>query len=211
MKDNTIDYKLYLVTNRYDYSDDQFLDIITTACKSGVTLVQLREKSVSSKRYFELALAVKKITDRFNVPLIIDDRVDICLAVDAAGVHIGDSDLPVTVVRHILGPDKILGVSVKSVERADEIITQGADYFGVGAIYPTKTKVVTKHTSIETLKAIVSRVNVPVNAIGGIKEHNIKTLQGSGIAGICVVSDIMQADNVESKVKQLLQAVEKII
>ncbi len=117
-----------------------FLQIITQACESGVTLLELREKDVTSKRYFELAKSVKQVTDRFDIPLIIDDRVDICLAVDAAGVHVGDNDLPVYKVRQMIGPNKILGVSVKDMARAIEAKEQGADYFGVGAIYPTKQK-----------------------------------------------------------------------
>lgn len=185
--------------------------IIATACANGVTLVELREKSVSSRRYFELAVAVKQVTDRYDVPLIIDDRVDICLAVGADGVHVGDSDLPVDAVRQLIGPDRILGVSVKDTTRAKEALAQGADYFGTGAIYPTKTKVITKHTSLATLQAIAQEVPIPVNAIGGIKTHNITNLAGTGIAGVCVVSEIMQAADVASKVRQLRRAVEMLV
>lgn len=211
MVGRAIDYRLYLVTDRYDYSDEKFLDIIATACAQGVTLVELREKSVSSRRYLELATAVKRITDQYDVPLIIDDRVDICLAVGADGVHVGDSDLPVAVVRELIGPNRILGVSVKDAHRAAEAFAQGADYFGIGAIYPTQTKVITKHTSMATLKAITKSVTIPVNAIGGLKTHNIATLQGAGIAGVCVVSEIMQAVDVASKVKQLRKAVDMLV
>lgn len=198
-----IDYRLYLVTARYDYSDEQFLDIVEQACQSGVTLVQLREKSGTTKDIFQLAKAVKKITDRYDIPLIIDDRVDICLAVDAAGVHIGDDELPVDLVRKMLGPDKLLGVSAKSVERAIEAQKQGADYLGVGAIFPTTTKVKTYRTSMETLKEIISYVDIPVVAIGGIKTHNVKQFSGINIAGVAVVSEIMQADNIAETVAQL--------
>lgn len=211
MADKNIDYTLYLITNRYDYSDEQFLNIVFEACDSGVTLVQLREKDVTTKRYFDLAVAVKKITDKFKVPLIVDDRVDICLAVNAAGVHIGDNELPVKRVRQLIGKDKILGVSVKDVQRAKEAEAQGADYFGVGAIYPTKTKVITKHTTIETLKDIVSCVDIPVNAIGGIKENNILSLKNTGISGVCMVSEIMQAEDVRTKVTNCLKNVEQLM
>jgi len=211
MTNKNVDYSLYLVTNRYDYSDKAFLQIITQACESGVTLLELREKDVTSKRYFELAKSVKQVTDRFDIPLIIDDRVDICLAVDAAGVHVGDNDLPVYKVRQMIGPNKILGVSVKDMARAIEAKEQGADYFGVGAIYPTKTKVITKHTSIETLKNITEQMNIPVNAIGGIKEDNISSLKNTGIAGVCMVSDIMQAPDVQTKVAHVLDQVKKIL
>jgi len=209
--DKNIDYSLYLITNRYDSSDEQFLNIVFEACNSGVTLVQLREKDVTTKRYFDLAVAVKKITDKFKVPLIIDDRVDICLAVNAAGVHIGDNELPVKRVRQLIGKDKILGVSVKDVERAKESEAQGADYFGVGAIYPTKTKVITKHTTMATLKDIVYNVAIPVNAIGGIKEDNILSFKNTGISGVCMVSEIMQAENVRTKVTNCLKNVEQLM
>jgi len=205
-----IDYSLYLVTNRYDYSDEQFLNIVFEACDSGVTLVQLREKDVTTKRYFDLAVAVKKITDKFNIPLIIDDRVDICLAVNAAGVHIGDNELPIKIVRQLIGKDKILGVSVKDVQHAKEAEAQGADYFGVGAIYPTKTKVITKHTTIATLKDIVDNVAIPVNAIGGIKENNIFSFKNTGISGVCMVSELMQAEDVRTKVTNCLKTVEQL-
>lgn len=211
MANKNIDYSLYLITNRYDYSDEQFLKIIFDACESGVTIVQLREKTVTTKRYFDLAVAVKKITDRFNVPLIIDDRVDICLAVNAAGVHIGDNELPIKIVRQMIGRDKILGVSVKDVQRAQVAQAQGADYFGVGAIYPTKTKVITKHTTIATLKDIVDHVAIPVNAIGGIKENNILSLKNTGISGVCMVSEMMQAENVRTKVLNCLKSVEQLV
>jgi len=201
---------LYLVTNRYDYSDEQFLNIVFEACDSGVTLVQLREKDVTTKRYFDLAVAVKKITDKFNIPLIIDDRVDICLAVNAAGVHIGDNELPIKIVRQLIGKDKILGVSVKDVQHAKEAEAQGADYFGVGAIYPTKTKVITKHTTIATLKDIVDNVAIPVNAIGGIKENNIFSFKNTGISGVCMVSELMQAEDVRTKVTNCLKTVEQL-
>lgn len=210
MVNKNIDYSLYLVTNRYDYSDEQFLNIVFEACDSGVTLVQLREKDVTTKRYFDLAVAVKKITDKFNIPLIIDDRVDICLAVNAAGVHIGDNELPIKIVRQLIGKDKILGVSVKDVQHAKEAEAQGADYFGVGAIYPTKTKVITKHTTIATLKDIVDNVAIPVNAIGGIKENNIFSFKNTGISGVCMVSELMQAEDVRTKVTNCLKTVEQL-
>ncbi|WP_294975332.1 thiamine phosphate synthase [uncultured Leuconostoc sp.] len=210
MVNKNSDYALYLVTNRYDYSDEQFLNIVFEACDSGVTLVQLREKDVTTKRYFDLAVAVKKITDKFNIPLIIDDRVDICLAVNAAGVHIGDNELPIKIVRQLIGKDKILGVSVKDVQHAKEAEAQGADYFGVGAIYPTKTKVITKHTTIATLKDIVDNVAIPVNAIGGIKENNILSLKNTGISGVCMVSELMQAEDVRTKVANCLKTVAQL-
>ena len=131
--------------------------------------------------------------------MIIDDRVDICLAVNASGVHIGADELPVEVVRKLVGKDKILGVTAKTVERALEAEQHGADYLGVGAIYPTTTKVITQPTSIETLKEIATTVSIPIVAIGGIKEDNMEPLKGTGIAGVAIVSEIMKAKDIKQK------------
>ncbi|WP_349550143.1 thiamine phosphate synthase [Leuconostoc pseudomesenteroides] len=203
--------KLYLVTDRQGLCDEDFLNRVGLACKSGVTLVQLREKELSSRDYFNLAVKVKLITDKYDIPLIIDDRVDICLAVGADGVHVGDSDLPINIVRKLLGPNKIIGVSAKSVQIAQEAAKQGADYIGVGAIYPTQTKVVTQHTSIKTLREISQNVSIPVIAIGGIKEAKIRHLAETGIVGVAVVSEIMQAINIAQKVPNLLKELHKVV
>lgn len=198
---------LYLVTARYDWKEEDFLKKVEEACRSGVTLVQLREKECSTREYYELAKKVKTITDTYQIPLIIDDRVDICLAVDASGVHIGADELPVEVVRNMIGNDKILGVTAKTVERALEAEQHGADYLGVGAIYPTTTKVITQPTSIETLKAIATTVSIPIVAIGGIKEDNMEPLEGTGIAGVAIVSEIMKANNIQEKCQSLRKKV----
>lgn len=207
---NAVDLTLYLVTGRYDFHDDQFLAVIEEACKNGVTLVQLREKELLTSSFYELALKVKAITDRYHIPLIINDRVDICLAVDAAGVHIGDDELPVDVVRSLIGSEKILGVSAKTVERGLEAEKAGADYLGIGAIFPTKTKK-TPLTSIETLKAINGAVTIPSVAIGGIKEENLVNFRGTGIAGVSIVSEIMLAEEVGKKVRSLRQKIAEIV
>ena len=202
---------LYLVTARYDWKEEDFLKKVEEACRSGITLVQLREKECSTREYYELAKKVKTITDTYQIPLIIDDRVDICLAVDASGVHIGADELPVEVVRNMIGNDKILGVTAKTVERALEAEQHGADYLGVGAIYPTTTKVITQPTSIETLKAIAKTVSIPIVAIGGIKEDNMEPLIGTGIAGVAIVSEIMKAKNIQEKCLSLRKKVSKIL
>lgn len=206
--DKKLDLTLYLVTGRYDFSDEKFLAVIEEACKNGVTLVQLREKELLTGAFYDLAVKVKEVTDRYQVPLIINDRVDICLAVNAAGVHIGDDELPVNVVRSLIGPEKILGVSAKTVERGLEAEKAGADYLGIGAIFPTKTKD-TPLTSMETLKAINQAVTIPSVAIGGINEANIAEMQGTGIAGVSIVSEIMRANDVGQKVRSLRQRLEE--
>ncbi|MDM7530084.1 thiamine phosphate synthase [Lacticaseibacillus paracasei] len=200
---NATDLKLYLVTHRYDDNEATFLAKIAAACENGVTMVQLREKMLSTRAYFELAQRVKLITDRYQIPLIIDDRVDICLAVDAAGVHIGDDELPVAMTRQLIGPDKVLGVSTKTVQTAVAAIAAGADYLVVGAIFPTQTKANAAVTPIATLKAITVQVAVPVVAIGGVKEANLATFKDTGIAGVAIVSEIMQAPDIAHKVQAL--------
>jgi thiamine-phosphate diphosphorylase len=203
--------RLYLVTNRYQDSLESFLEKIETACRSGVTIVQLREKNLTTNQYYQLAKQVKEITDAYQVPLIIDDRLDVCLAVDAAGLHIGDDELPVSVARKVLGPEKILGVTAKTVKRALEAEEEGADYLGTGAIFPTTTKENAPITLISTLKTICQRVAIPVVAIGGLTSENIDQLIGTGIAGVAVVRDLMQAEDIEAKTQAFLTKLDDII
>lgn len=206
-----MNYRLYLVTNHANLSETVFLTKIEQACAAGVTLVQLREKALTTRQYYQLALTVKQITDRYHVPLIIDDRIDVCLAVDAAGVHIGDNEFPVQIARQLLGPNKILGVSAKSVTAAQTAQANGADYLGVGAIYPTQTKVITQHTSLETLDNIIETVTIPVVAIGGIKEHRLATFRHLKIAGVAMVSELMTAENITQKVTAITHQLREVI
>ena len=203
--------RLYLVTNRYQDSLESFLEKLETACRSGVTIVQLREKNLTTNQYYQLAKQVKEITDAYQVPLIIDDRLDVCLAVDAAGLHIGDDELPVSVARKVLGPEKILGVTAKTVKRALEAEEGGADYLGTGAIFPTTTKENAPITLISTLKTICQTVAIPVVAIGGLTSENIEQLIGTGIAGVAVVRDLMQAEDIEAKTQAFLTKLDDII
>ena len=203
--------RLYLVTNRYQDSLESFLEKVETACRSGVTIIQLREKNLTTNQYYQLAKQVKEITDAYQVPLIIDDRLDVCLAVDAAGLHIGDDELPVSVARKVLGPEKILGVTAKTVKRALEAETSGADYLGTGAIFPTTTKENAPITLISTLKTICQTVAIPVVAIGGLTSENIDQLVGTGIAGVAVVRDLMQAEDIEAKTQAFLTKLDDMI
>ena len=203
--------RLYLVTNRYQDSLESFLEKVETACRSGVTIIQLREKNLTTNQYYQLAKQVKEITDAYQVPLIIDDRLDVCLAVDAAGLHIGDDELPVSVARKVLGPDKILGVTAKTVKRALEAETWGADYLGTGAIFPTTTKENAPITLISTLKTICQTVAIPVVAIGGLTSENIDQLIGTGIAGVAVVRDLIQAEDIEAKAHAFLTKLDDMI
>ena len=203
--------RLYLVTNRYQDSVESFLEKVEMTCRSGVTIVQLREKNLTTNQYYQLAKQVKEITDAYQVPLIIDDRLDVCLAVDAAGLHIGDDELPVSVARQVLGSEKILGVTAKTVKRALEAEEGGADYLGTGAIFPTTTKENAPITLISTLKTICQRVAIPVVAIGGLTSENIDQLAATGIAGVAVVRDLMQSEDIEAKTQAFLTKLDDII
>ena len=197
------DPSLYFITDSTNYSEEEFLCRVEKALQGGVTLLQLREKNKSTREYLELAEKVHELTKRYGVPLIIDDRVDVALAIDAEGVHVGASDLPVATARKLMGEDKIVGATAKTVPWAMEAWEQGADYLGVGAIYPTTTKVKTVLTSTDTLRDICAAVPIPVNAIGGLNRDNIDVLSGIPIAGICVVSAIMKADDPEKAAIEL--------
>ena len=201
MKD--FDTSLYFITDSTGFSQEEFLSRVEKALKGGVTILQLREKNKTTREYLELAQKVHELTKRYNVPLIIDDRVDIALAVDAQGVHLGASDMPVAVARKLMGDDKIVGATAKTVPWAKDVYEQGADYVGVGAIYPTTTKVITVLTSTETLNDICHAVPIPVNAIGGLNKDYIDILKGIPIDGICAVSAIMKADDPEIAAAEL--------
>ena len=197
------DPSLYFITDSTNYTEEEFLYRVEQALKGGATLLQLREKEKSTRDYIELAEKIHVIAKRYNVPLIIDDRVDVALAVDAEGVHVGASDIPVATARRLMGNDKIVGATAKTVPWAKEAYDQGADYLGVGAIYPTTTKVKTVLTSTDTLRDICNAVPIPANAIGGLNKNNIDILAGIPISGICVVSAIMKADDPKRAAEEL--------
>ena len=201
MKD--FDTSLYFITDSSDFSEEEFLYRVEEALKGGVTILQLREKDKTTREYIELAQKVHNITNKYDVPLIIDDRVDVALAINAEGVHVGQSDMPVKLARKLMGKNKIVGATTKSVEHAKNAFEQGADYLGVGAIYPTTTKVKTVITSTDTLRDICNAVPIAVNAIGGLNKDNIDILIGIPIAGICVVSAIMKADEPKNATEEL--------
>lgn len=201
-----LDTTLYFITDSTSVPEERFLPVVEAACKGGATLVQLREKDKSTREYMELAMATHEITARYGIPLIIDDRVDVALAIGAEGVHVGQSDMPVRLARKLMGPDRIVGATTKTVPQALEAYEQGADYLGCGAIYPTTTHVKTVITPVETLKDVVKAVPIPVNAIGGLNKDNIFVLKGSGIAGVCAVSAIMKAADPEMAARELKQA-----
>ena len=207
----SLDTTLYFITDSTCVPEDRFLPVVEAACKGGATIMQLREKDRSTREYMELAKATHEITARYGIPLIIDDRVDVALAMGAEGVHVGQSDMPVRDARRLLGSEKIIGATTKTVPQALEAYEQGADYLGCGAIYPTTTHVKTVITPVETLKDVVKAVPIPVNAIGGLNKDNIFVLKDSGIAGICVVSAIMKSPDPENATRELKQTFKELM
>jgi len=200
----TIDYTLYLVTDRDLFPGIRLAAAVEQAIRGGVTVVQLREKNACSRDFHTIAREVKEITDRYSVPLIINDRLDIALAVDAAGAHIGQDDLPARAAREVLsGRGKILGVSAATAAEALQAQADGADYIGAGSVFATGTKKGVRPLLREELTKIKQAVNIPVVAIGGINESNVRLLQGTGIDGIAVVSAILGRDDVQKAAADL--------
>ena len=204
------DTSLYFITDSTGFGESEFLYRTEEALKGGATILQLREKDKTTREYIDLAKKVHTLTKIYNVPLIIDDRIDVALAMGAEGVHLGQSDMPIDIARKILGDNIIIGATTKTVAQAVEAYAQGADYLGVGAIYPTTTKVKTIITSTETLENICHSVPIPVNAIGGLNKDNIDILKGIPIAGICVVSAIMKADAPKQAARELLSRAKEL-
>ena len=199
-----LDLSLYLVTDKSD-DVEKFLNTIEEAIKGGTTVVQIREKTAETLDFYNLALKVKEITTKYNVPLIINDRVDVALAIDADGVHVGQSDMPCDVTRRLIGEDKILGVSAATIDEAQKAQKDGADYIGTGAVFPTQTKDDAPKITKDDLKEIVKSIDIPVVAIGGISLENAHELKDTGIAGLSVVSAIMSSDNPKKSSEKLLE------
>ncbi|MDU5310668.1 MAG: thiamine phosphate synthase [Dialister sp.] len=203
----SFDTSLYLVTDRSGMGDCEFESKIRSAVEGGCTMVQLREKNINSYLMYQRALSIKKITDEYHVPLIINDRLDIMLAVGADGVHLGRQDIPVKIARKLIGKDKIIGVSAHCIEEAEKAERDGADYLGVGAIFPTTTKKDIIITPVNVLREIKETVSVPVVAIGGINQNNINTLKGSHVDGVAVISAIMKSQDPKSSAVALKASV----
>ena len=199
-----LDLSLYLVTDKSD-DVEKFLNTIEEAMKGGVTVVQIREKTAETLDFYNLALKVKEITTKYNVPLIVNDRVDVALAIDADGVHVGQSDMPCDVTRRLIGEDKILGVSAATIDEAKKAQKDGADYIGSGAVFPTTTKDDAPSITKKDLKEIVESIDIPVVAIGGINLENAGELTDTGIAGLSVITAIMSADNPKKASEELLE------
>ncbi len=203
----SFDTSLYLVTDRSGMGDCEFESKIRSAVEGGCTMVQLREKNINSYLMYQRALSIKKITDEYHIPLIINDRLDIMLAVGADGVHLGQQDIPVKIARKLIGKDKIIGVSAHCIEEAEKAERDGADYLGVGAIFPTTTKKDIIITPVNVLREIKETVSVPVVAIGGINQNNVNTLKESHVDGVAVISAIMKSKDPKSSAVALKASV----
>ena len=206
-----IDLSLYLVTDRDLMTTPTLEEAVEEAIYGGVTLVQLREKKASSRDFYELAVRIKAVTDRHDIPLIINDRADIALGAHAAGVHVGQADIPARVAREIMGDDKIVGVSISNTEEAIKAQEDGADYLGVGPMFSTDTKKDAEPVSFEEFLRIRESVHIPIVVIGGINENTIPTFKGADIQGIAVVSAIMAAKDVSGKARRLRDLTREVI
>jgi len=202
---------LYADTDRSWLKNRTLSDAVEEALKAGVTFLQLREKDLDYDSFLKLAIEIKKITDKYKVPYVINDNVDVAISCGADGIHVGQSDMQAKDVRKMIGPDKILGVSAQTVEQAIRAEQSGADYIGVGTMFPTSTKIDAEAVSFETLKEICKSVSIPVVAIGGINADNAMKLAGSGIAGIAVVSAIFAQDDITAAVKKLYQISSRLV
>lgn len=203
MKCDKKDLLLYAVTDRYWLGEETLYEQVEKALKGGATFIQLREKELDKESFLKEAIEIKELCNKYQVPFVINDDVDIALKMDADGVHVGQSDMEAGNVREILGEDKIIGVSAQTVEQAILAEKRGADYLGVGAVFPTGSKDDADDVSHETLKAICEAVSIPVIAIGGITKDNVVELKDSGICGIAVISAIFGKPDIEAATKEL--------
>lgn len=197
------DYSLYLVTDRMRMSTRTLGEAVEQAVIGGCTLVQLREKDISALDFYTLALEIKKITDRYGIPLIINDCIDIAMAAGAAGVHIGQQDIPADIARKVIGRDMLLGVSVGSVAEAIDAVKAGADYLGVGAMFPTGTKPDAGFVSMEELGRIRKAVDIPIVVIGGISRENAMLFRPMGVEGLAVVSAVIAQPDIKASAADL--------
>lgn len=203
--------QLYLVTDRHWLKAHSLYEDVEAAINGGVTCVQLREKHLNHQLFVQEAKELKELCNQNQIPLIINDNVEVMLEVDADGIHVGQSDMQAQDVRKLIGSDKVLGVSVQTVEQAITAQKAGADYLGVGAVFPTGTKDDAIEVDLATLQDICQHVDIPIVAIGGINQENLLQLKGSGIDGIAVVSAIMAAEDIIEATKQLKEKTKELL
>ena len=211
MKCDKKDLLVYAVTDRHWLIGRTLYEVVKESLDGGVTFLQLREKDLDEENFLKEAIELKELCKEYKVPFVINDNVDIAIKMDADGVHVGQSDMEAGDVRAKLGPDKIIGVSAQTVEQAILAEQRGADYLGVGAVFPTGSKDDADDVSHETLKAICEAVSIPVVAIGGITLENTPQLKGSGICGVAVISAIYAKDNIRKASEDLKKVVEEVV
>lgn len=195
---------LYAITDRTWLGQNKLVDVVEQVLKSGVTFLQLREKNLNQDQFLQEAIQIKKLTDHYQVPFVINDNVEVAVKCGADGVHVGQSDMQAQDIRRLLGPNKIIGVSAQTVKQAQKAKECGADYIGVGAVFGTQTKADANTVSKVELQKICSSVDIPVVAIGGINETNLMQLQGTGIDGVSIISAIFAKPDVSEATKSLL-------
>ena len=203
--------RLYGVTDRSWLNGERLYDQVEKALKGGVTFVQLREKALDEQAFLEEAKEIQKLCEQYHVPFVINDNVEIAAQIGADGVHVGQSDMEAGDVREKLGPDRIIGVSAQTVEQAVRAQERGADYLGVGAVFPTGSKADAVEVSHETVRAITEAVDIPVIAIGGITKDNVSELSGTGICGIAVISAIFAQEDIEGAARVLKERTEEAV
>lgn len=211
MKCDKKDLLVYAVTDRHWLNGRTLYEVVKESLDGGVTFLQLREKDLDEENFLKEAIELKELCKEYKVPFVINDNVDIAIKMDADGVHVGQSDMEAGDVRAKLGPDKIIGVSAQTVEQAILAEQRGADYLGVGAVFPTGSKDDADDVSHETLKAICEAVSIPVVAIGGITLENTPQLKGSGICGVAVISAIYAKEDIRKASEDLKKVVEEVV
>jgi len=211
LKSDKEKFLLYVVTDRTWLGENKLEDQVEEIIKSGATFIQLREKELDFDSFVSQGKKIKEVTDKYNIPFVVNDNIDVAMAIDADGVHVGQGDMEAKECRKLLGKEKIIGVSAQTVEQAVLAEKDGADYIGVGAIFSTSTKADAENVSLDTLKEICSAVSIPVVAIGGINEKNILQLKGTGISGVAVVSAIFAAKDIKKATENLLILAKEIV
>lgn len=202
MKKDREHLTLYLVTDRR-WIEEPLEEIVEECINAGVTMVQLREKEISFEEFVELGRKIKKVTDKYDIPFVINDNIEVAKEINADGVHIGQDDINPREARNILGKEKIIGVSVKNIEEAKKAETDSADYLGVGAMFPTDSKLDASDLTIEEAREIVNNTGIPVVAIGGINKENIKELKDTGMSGVAIISGILKEKDRKKATEEL--------
>ncbi|WP_035289452.1 thiamine phosphate synthase [Clostridium sp. KNHs214] len=207
----SIDYKIYLVTDRRFLKNTPLKKAVEESIKGGASIIQIREKEATTREFFNIANEIHDITKYYNVPLIINDRIDIAQAIKAEGVHLGQDDMPIEYARKILGEDIIIGISCGNVNEALEAQNKGANYLGLGAVFSTNTKKdIDIPIGLNGLKEITSKIHIPSVAIGGVNHSNAKSVMETGVSGLSVISCILGSNDIKKSTEELKNIVKQV-